>query len=95
MQGTRRSQVNRFCLVSTLVLALLIAPAVMAVSQDQPRYGGTLVTAIPYEEILGLDPLRLTIWNASSMGVIIQIHEGAVKWSTTTLEIEPALVESW
>jgi len=87
--------VNRFFLVGVLVLGLLIAPAVIAVGEAQPRYGGTFVTAIPYEEIIGLDPLRITIWNGSSVGVIIQIHEGAVKWNTTTLEIEPALAESW
>lgn len=78
-----------------LVLGLLIASAIMAVSQDQPRYGGTFRTAIPYEEIIGIDPLQLTIWNASSMGVIIQVHEGPLKWDTTTLEIIPALAESW
>jgi len=86
---------KRACLVSLLIAGLLIACFVIGVGQDVPRYGGTFVTVIPYEEILGLDPLHLTIWNASSMGVIIQVHEGAVKWSTTTLEIEPALVESW
>ncbi len=86
---------KRACLASLLIAGLLIACFVIGVGQDVPRYGGTFVTVIPYEEILGLDPLRLTIWNASSMGVIIQVHEGAVKWSTTTLEIEPALVDNW
>lgn len=86
---------NRFFLIGMLVLGLLIAPAVIATGQDQPRYGGTFVTAIPYEEVVGLDPLRLTIWNASSMGVITQIHEGLMKWDTTTLAITPTLAESW
>ena len=66
---------KRACLASLLIAGLLIACFVIGVGQDVPRYGGTFVTVIPYEEILGLDPLRLTIWNASSMGVIIQVHE--------------------
>jgi hypothetical protein len=41
-------QVNRFLLAGVLVLGLLIAPAVIAVGEAQPRHGGTFVTAVPY-----------------------------------------------
>lgn len=86
---------NRILMIGALVVGLLVAPAVIAVGQDQPRYGGSLVTAIPYEEIIGIDPLRISIWNASSVLVIIQVHEGAFKWDPETLAIEPGLAERW
>jgi peptide/nickel transport system substrate-binding protein len=81
--------------VVILVAALTIGGIIGWTEEEQPRYGGTFVTAAPYEEIMGLDPLGVTIASASTTTLLYQIHEGLVKWNTTTLEIEPAIAERW
>lgn len=82
-------------IVMVLVAVLAIGSLIGWAQEQHLRYGGTFVTVAPYEEIMGLDPLRVTIESASTTTLLYQIHEGLVKWNATTLEIEPAIACSW
>lgn len=89
------SKFRTLSVVVVLVAVLTMGGVIGWTEEEQPRYGGTFVTAVPYEEVVGLDTLRITVNNASTISVTNQIHEGLVKWNTTTLEIEPAIAERW
>ncbi|MBS3788338.1 hypothetical protein KGY79_09120, partial [Candidatus Bipolaricaulota bacterium] len=77
------------------IVFLLIFSTISVFAEEEPRYGGTFVTANPYGEAVSLDPLKLPISNAGGIGVGLQVHEGLVKFDTTELVVEPAIAKSW
>jgi len=81
--------------IALLAVSLLVVGSVSILAEEDPRYGGTFVTANPYGEAVSLDPLKLPISNAGGIGVALQVHEGLVKFDTTELEVEPAIAKSW